>query len=1092
MVEKQAARIMFEKEVRKRIDPGFVELVTGNVFRTRVYPIEPQRTRTVRVIYQDQATINNTDLLYRIPVQFQNPLENLDIILTCFGSQTIKPMLQQNSSQISHHPGQFLDRNNGTYTAEWHLTNVQPTTNTDQLLSYILPDSLKSVLNVVEIDENRGAYFAVSCSLPKPTEQRLFDQLDVPSRNICILWDASLSRSNSKENRVLELNALKKIFDVWLKTTNQIEIVLIIFRNDFDEKILFQLRANNWQEFTRLFDELPYDGATNLAQLATIDLTQTISHYFLVSDCISTISSQEIGENFLAKFQAPMWIFNGNYLHEPMDLDFIRYLTEYNPYGGGYFNREALQIDSTELITRIQMIPIKYVAIQPKDKLREIYPSRSVSIPVSADRFLLVGRIEYPLANSIECTLEFSMNNQIARVPFSLNVLTEKSNHFGLVRRLWAQENLNELNIFKEKNKSQILSLGLEYSIVSHFTSLLVLETLQQHIQYHVRPAQSRTTLYQQYMAHEVQQQQTKTNNTPQLVQMWNEKCQWYDQTIRPNHQNPSIQPVLSGGFFGSVPTSTAYPSFGFSMPPPAGPFPSSYQVQGSVFGSTTMSTPSLAYPTGGPPVPMPPPPMAPMASSATTTFAFGSQAQLQPIASAPSTSITTETATITLNESPGQLSYQTLTSVTMDPSSAYSIYLNERSSHRSSPSFYFDIASYFLSSKSFRSAIDQFNEPKSTTTSIDAKSMVYGLRILTNILELELEAPQLYRTVAYKLMELHQWNLALGIFRKVHSLRADEPQSLRDLALVLMELNQYDQALDCFKQILTETWDTRFNTIFSIVLSDLNRLLNIIDAKPLDIDQRLQRRLPVDIRIVVQWDTPDTTVGLLVQEPPNQFNGNIFGSYSPNSHAYRTNSFGQVTPPIEYLLRRANHGKYSINISFQRNGQHTLTDVTTVLVYIYKYFGSVNEEKQIKTIRLTNFHESIPVAELDFNKRIAHPNITCDGCLNSPIIGDRYKCIYCPNVDFCQDCQNSIQPRHDSNHPLICIRDSAAYTSSIALQNRSELIHQTSKCYSCSLLPIIGIRYQCTICRIDLCEKCEFLCLHDISHPRMKLILPS
>ncbi|CAF4465391.1 unnamed protein product, partial [Rotaria socialis] len=85
VVEKQAARIMFEKEVRKRVDPGFVELVTGNLFRTRVYPIAPQQTRTVRVIYQDQAITHNNGFLYQIPVQFQTRLESLDVVLTCYG-----------------------------------------------------------------------------------------------------------------------------------------------------------------------------------------------------------------------------------------------------------------------------------------------------------------------------------------------------------------------------------------------------------------------------------------------------------------------------------------------------------------------------------------------------------------------------------------------------------------------------------------------------------------------------------------------------------------------------------------------------------------------------------------------------------------------------------------------------------------------------------------------------------------------------------------------------------------------------------------------------------------------------------------------
>ena len=38
-VEKDKARITFETEVRKGIDPGIVEKVQGNNFRTRVYPI---------------------------------------------------------------------------------------------------------------------------------------------------------------------------------------------------------------------------------------------------------------------------------------------------------------------------------------------------------------------------------------------------------------------------------------------------------------------------------------------------------------------------------------------------------------------------------------------------------------------------------------------------------------------------------------------------------------------------------------------------------------------------------------------------------------------------------------------------------------------------------------------------------------------------------------------------------------------------------------------------------------------------------------------------------------------------------------------
>ncbi|MFH1810411.1 MAG: VIT domain-containing protein, partial [Pseudomonadota bacterium] len=41
VVEKEKAQVVFEKEVRKGVDPGLIEWTKGNNFRTRVYPLPP-------------------------------------------------------------------------------------------------------------------------------------------------------------------------------------------------------------------------------------------------------------------------------------------------------------------------------------------------------------------------------------------------------------------------------------------------------------------------------------------------------------------------------------------------------------------------------------------------------------------------------------------------------------------------------------------------------------------------------------------------------------------------------------------------------------------------------------------------------------------------------------------------------------------------------------------------------------------------------------------------------------------------------------------------------------------------------------------
>lgn len=49
--EKESARVAFENETRKRVDPGLVEHVKGNLWKTRIFPLEPGKPRRAEVDY---------------------------------------------------------------------------------------------------------------------------------------------------------------------------------------------------------------------------------------------------------------------------------------------------------------------------------------------------------------------------------------------------------------------------------------------------------------------------------------------------------------------------------------------------------------------------------------------------------------------------------------------------------------------------------------------------------------------------------------------------------------------------------------------------------------------------------------------------------------------------------------------------------------------------------------------------------------------------------------------------------------------------------------------------------------------------------
>ncbi|CAF2612361.1 unnamed protein product [Rotaria sp. Silwood2] len=152
---------------------------------------------------------------------------------------------------------------------------------------------------------------------------------------------------------------------------------------------------------------------------------------------------------------------------------------------------------------------------------------------------------------------------------------------------------------------------------------------------------------------------------------------------------------------------------------------------------------------------------------------------------------------------------------------------------------------------------------------------------------------------------------------------------------------------------------------------------------------------------------------------------------------------------PEEYLIRKAVKGTYIVRAKYFANHQQSLTGATTIMVHIYKYYGQSNQQKEIVSLRLDSNKKMIDVCQVEFDDNVKrksqnikthgqnsntniHQNITCDGCDISPIKGIRYKCLFCPDIDFCQSCHSASRAYNDLNnsynHPLLCIKDSNEY----------------------------------------------------------------
>ncbi|MCX6553181.1 MAG: hypothetical protein NTY02_19630, partial [Acidobacteria bacterium] len=177
-----------------------------------------------------------------------------------------------------------------------------------------------------------------------------------------------------------------------------------------------------------------------------------------------------------------------------------------------------------------------------------------------------------------------------------------------------------------------------------------------------------------------------------------------------------------------------------------------------------------------------------------------------------------------------------------------YPRYLALREQHGTTPGFFLDVSDFFR----------------------EQGDAVLALRILTNLAELKPDEPTLLRVLGYRLRQLKLASPAVWTFEQVLALREDEPQSRRDLALALAEAGDTQRAVDLMWDVIARPWDERFHDINLIVVGEMNATIAAAKARPdtARIDARLIENLPVDIRAVLNWDTPNSDMDLHIVDP--------------------------------------------------------------------------------------------------------------------------------------------------------------------------------------------------------------------------------
>jgi len=181
-------------------------------------------------------------------------------------------------------------------------------------------------------------------------------------------------------------------------------------------------------------------------------------------------------------------------------------------------------------------------------------------------------------------------------------------------------------------------------------------------------------------------------------------------------------------------------------------------------------------------------------------------------------------------------------------------------------------------------------------------------------------------------------------------------------------------QPVDALWEVVARPWDARFPDIEMTALAELNAIVAGAATKPdvSAIDPRLLRNLPLDLRVVLTWDTDNSDMDLWVTDPNGEkaFYGNPLTYQGGRMSADFTGGYG----PEEFALRHAKPGRYLIQAQFYGERQQVLSAATTLQVKLQTGFGTPAQKEEAITLRLGARSDVVTVGEFTVEEPRARP----------------------------------------------------------------------------------------------------------------------
>ncbi|CAA9199936.1 hypothetical protein FLA105534_02880 [Flavobacterium bizetiae] len=991
-VNKNKGKQVFEAIEHRRVDPGLLEKVDGNNFRTRIYPLMPNGERTVIIGYEEElSAFDKNNLVYQLVSRYPKKLDQFEMNVSVLGTEAAPIVAENSGNEIA------FSKWNQSFQTSIKKENYQPT----EKLVFKIPIQ-QNIPSVLMQDVSGQHYFYGNTFV---------EGNKIAKKNpvsIGLIWDNSLScktRDLKKELALLEAYFQK------IKNT---KVTLYFLNYTFEKQKDYTITNGNWTELKTVLENAKYDGGTRFSKINLLPHDE----FLLFSDGLSSLS-----DNALPKTKKPIYTITSSV---SADFSFLNYSAMET--GGSFINLN--QVNQENALDKLVNTNLKFLGIKENYTVTDLFPMPGTS---ASGSFSFSG---ISLKPKNEITLLFGYNNEaVLERKITLDASIQNTKEVN-IEKLWAQKKIANLDFQYGKNADEIELLGKKYGIITKNTSLIVLEDIRDYISYDIiPPAELRAEfdrIKKQENANALAQQK---NNWESIESYFEGLNNWWKKDVKYSVPKPLPKPkvkkprrsennavsassgrsasvvsnrstnVAAGKVEGTVLDEQGTPLPGVTVTirgereGVATDFDGKFVIRAAenstlnfsfigfepyqlnvgrnnqirvqlkessqslaevvVTGYATTQKRSVSYSSQS------------VAAETISKNADISQAleskvagvQISPSISSDKVSSESEVNFDSKKDSDGEDDDEESTEIENEPKTwnpdrlylkalasapkekQYELYFELRNGQERNPSFYFDVAHFFYNQGDVKKA----------------------LQIISTIADLGLENHQLYKTLTYTLRQWQDYDDALFTARQIAKWRSHEPQSLRDYALALEDAGKYQEAFDQLIKALEVNYygemSGQYEGVEDIILMDINRLT--IEHKGLKtgkLDKKYLAKMPVDIRIIMNWNQMDVDLDLHIIEP----NGEecYYAHKETQAGARFSKDFTEGYGPEQYLIRNALKGKYQIKTNYFGERELTESGPATVMVEIYTTRAG-KTTKTLKTIQLGKIKENEILAEI-------------------------------------------------------------------------------------------------------------------------------